>query len=83
MNSKHTISFCLELEKAIAEGYTVIYSFTEGMVYPLIDPLRLYPITSVLIKPFPCVHSRMIVYRIETAAGEKGYALLDFENNDE
>lgn len=72
-----------ELEKAITEGYCVVFIFNEGIIHQQDNPEIKYHITEVAQKPYPCHLSHVIVYRVETKDNIKGTFIMDLFNDEE
>ncbi len=68
---------------AFQDGYTELFEFIEGQIHRPLCPGTIYPIIPLEKRPYPCLVTRKIVYRIKTSDGIKGVAVIDFNNDDD
>ena len=71
-----------ELQIAIKDGYFVAFQFLNGQVCNCSNPNERHFISKVTISPRPCLPTQTIVYRIMLPGGIKGFAILDFQEDD-
>lgn len=72
-----------EIIKTIEAGYTHEFTFIESNFQSLSDPHVCYHTSLVKKFPIPCLISQLIVYRITTIEGIKGFAVLHFNQDEE
>jgi hypothetical protein len=71
-----------ELHNAIKDGYFIAFQFLDGHVCACSNPNERYFISKVAIDPRPCLLTQTIIYRIMLPNGIKGFAILDFQEDD-
>jgi len=69
-----------EIAKAICDGYSIPFFFIEGF---LCWNDRKYLIKDVSKVICPCIESQRIIYRLNTPDGLRGYAVLEWDQQDE
>ena len=75
-------SLLTQRQIAFMDGYIERFVFIENRVFSLSNPKKMYPIITIEKRPYPCIITETIVYRITTNDGTKGIAILDFEQNE-